>query len=333
MSELRRDPIIGRWVIINTENPLLPEDYPKEEHIFHQRATCQFCPGRENQTPPEIECVRQPGSAPNTPGWQVRDVANKFPALRIEEQLDKRGVGIFDMVNGVGAHEVVIETPDHFKDMADFSEEELLAVIKVYKARYLGLAQDKRFRYILIFRNFGEEAGASIEHPHSQIIALPMVPKYVLEKINGAKNYFQYRGRSIFTDIIAQEYENEERIITDNESFLAFCPYVPRFSFEFWIIPKDVQENFFDMNEKQQKDLAAIMRNTLSRLKKVLGAPSYNFYIHTAPVNKGRHEGFYWHIEVIPSLGQVAGFEWGTGFYVVHTPPKMAAEYLRSAEV
>ncbi len=331
MSELRRDPITGRWAIINTDQPMRPEDFEKARHVPRQVQTCQFCPGKESQTPPEIDAVRKPGTKPDTPGWLVRDVANKFPALRIEGDLNKRGIGLFDMSNGVGAHEVVIETPEHFRDLADFAEEDIINVLKIYRARYLGLARDKRFKYILIFRNFGEEAGASIEHPHSQIIALPMVPKYVLDKISGAQNYFEYRGRPVFSDMITQEQDNRERIVAQNDDFLAFCPYVPRYAFEFWIMPKVQQEHFSDMNEKQQAGLAAIMKDMLTRLKMVLSNPSYNYYIHTAPVNSGGHEGYFWHIEVIPTLMQIAGFEWGTGFYIVNTPSDMAARYLREA--
>ena len=332
MTELRRDPIVERWVIINTENPLGPQDFDKENHTSKQAATCQFCPGREQQTPPEIEAVRLTHAPANKPGWSVRVIPNKFPALRIEGDLNKRGLGIFDMSNGVGAHEVIIETPDHSKQLADLSDQEILAVIQKYQSRVLNLAKDKRFKYIMIFKNYGESAGASVEHAHAQVIALPLVPKYVLEELVGARNYFEYRGRCIFCDVINQEYRDQERIVFENNDFLAFCPFVPRFPFESWIIPKKHSSEFSFLTGNEQVNLAGILRNILLRVKNCLSDPSYNFYLHLAPVNNGYAESYHWHIEIIPKLTRVAGFEWGTGFYFVPTPPSLAAKYLREAK-
>ncbi len=331
MAELRRDPIIGRWVVVNTDDSLGPDGFEKAEHVYSQAEICQFCYGKERHTPPEVDCIRPAHTAPNSPGWSVRTVPNKFPALRIEGDIDKKGFGIFDTANGVGAHEVVIETPDHFKEMADFTDQELLGVIKQYQNRYLSLARDKRFKYIMIFKNFGESAGASIEHPHSQIIALPMVPKNVLEEIEGAQVYHEFRGRCVFCDIIHQEYQDKERIILENEHFVALCPFVPQFAFECWILPKKHSSDFGSLSEGEQLHLSAILREVLLRLKMTLSNPSYNYYFHVAPVNHEGYESYHWHIEVLPNLTRVAGFEWGTGFYVVKTSPALAAKYLREA--
>ena len=222
MAELRRDPVVGRWVIVNTDDSLHPPDFEKEDHVFRQAEVCQFCYGRERHTPSEVDAIRPQETQPNTAGWSVRVVPNKFPALRIEGDLNKRGLGIFDISNGVGAHEVVIETPDHSKRFADLSEAEMLNVMKKYQSRFVSLSGDRRFKYIMIFKNYGESAGASMEHAHSQIIALPMVPKYVVEELEGAQQYFEYRGRCVFCDIIHQEYQDQERIITENADFIAF---------------------------------------------------------------------------------------------------------------
>jgi len=332
MAELRRDPVIGQWVIVNTEDSWGPERYEKEDHAPKQEAVCQFCPGKEHQTPPEIEVLRAPGTKPNSPGWTVRVIPNKFPALRIEGNLDKRGIGIFDMSNGVGAHEVLIETPEHTKNLADFSNEELLNVLRAYQSRCTQLAQDRRFKYIMVFKNFGESAGASLEHAHSQIIALPMVPKYVLEELEGARAYHDFRGRCVYCDVIHQEYEEKERIVTENENFICFCPFVPRYPFECWIFPKKHKSQFTEMSTEERVDLAKILKETLSRIKACLSDPSYNFYLHISPVNYEAQESFHWHIEIVPKLTRVAGFEWGTGFYVVRTDPGKAAEFLRKAE-
>ena len=176
MSELRRDPIAGRWVIVETESPLHPKDFDKEEHHF-QGDGCPFCYGNEDKTPPEIDAIRDPSTEANAPGWQVRVVANKFPALQIEGDIARRGMGIYDMSGGIGAHEVIIQSPYHDKEIPDLLDEEVQDLVKMYCLRAQDLKQDKRFKYILIFKNYGPSAGASLSHPHTQLIALPMIPK------------------------------------------------------------------------------------------------------------------------------------------------------------
>lgn len=333
MGELRRDPVIGRWVIVaSNDQSLAPQDYPREERRFKQKATCQFCAGKEKQTPPEVDAVRAFGSHPNEPGWSVRAVPNKFPALKIEGELNKRGTGIYDVSNGVGAHEVIIETADHERNIAELSVEEITNVLKVFQSRAVSLSRDRRFKYIMIFKNYGESAGASVEHPHSQLIALPMVPKAVLEELDGARQYFTQRGRCVFCDIIHQEYTDKDRIICENESFLSFCPFVPHYAFEMWITPKAHSSNFFSLSDHDRYLLARILRENMFRLKTILADPSYNFYLHISPVNYEHEEAFHWHIEIIPQLTREAGFEWGTGFYVVPTSPTVAAEHLRRVD-
>ena len=329
MTELRRDPVIGQWVNVHTEDSLGPDRYDKEDQTPRHEATCQFCPGREHQTPPEVDAVRVKNSAPNAPGWQVRVVPNKFPALKIEGNIDMAKEGMFDMSNGIGAHEVLIETPVHGKNLADFTEKETADVIKLYQNRMRDLTGDTRFKYIIIFKNYGESAGTSVEHAHSQIIALPMIPKYVLEKIEGAKAYYNEHKRCVFCDMVTQEREDQKRIFCENDDFIAFCPFVSRYAFEYWIMPQHHDSNFAEMNDKKRAALANILRETLLRLKNCLSDPSYNYYLHVAPINTGGEEGFHWHIEIVPKLRRTTGFELGTGFYVVRTSPEAAAGYLR----
>jgi len=329
MPELRRDPIIGQWVSVYTEDSLGPQHYEGQDHTPRHEATCQFCPGREHQTPPEVDAIRPNGSGPNEPGWQVRVVPNKFPALKIEGDIEERREGLFDMSNGIGAHEVLIETPVHSKNLADFSQKEVENVIKLYQSRLRDLTKDKRFKYIMIFKNYGESAGASVEHPHSQIIALPMIPKYVLEELEGAKAYHERHKRCVFCDIVEQEHKDQSRIVSENDDFIAFCPFVPRYAFEYWIMPKQHISKFAQMKEQGRRALASILKETLLRLKNCLSDPSYNYYLHIAPVNTKEKEEFHWHIEIIPKLTRTTGFEWGTGFYVVRTSPAAAADYLR----
>jgi UDPglucose--hexose-1-phosphate uridylyltransferase len=332
MSELRRDPIIGRWVIVDTDHPNKPEDFEYEQYV-PRGGVCPFCYGNESMTPPEIGSLRDPNTAPNTPGWQVRVVPNKFPALQIEGDLDRRGLGMYDMSNGIGAHEVLIESPYHNKDISDLLYQEVENIISMSCTRARDLIKDKRLKYIMLFRNYGQAAGASLEHPHTQIVALPMVPKNVMEEIKGAQNYFGYRERCIFCDIIRQEIQEKERVILENKYFLSFCPFVSRFPFEIWIIPKRHAGYFCHMPPEEIPALASILKDTITRVKKVFVNLSYNFIIHSSPVNgDGDVEYYHWHIEFMPKLMRVAGFEWGTGFYIDPTPPELAVEYLKAVK-
>ncbi len=331
MPQLRRDPIIGRWVIIDSDNPKGPGDFSKDNNTPTRQAICPFCPGKEHQTPLETDAIRPVGSKPDTPGWLVRTVPNKFPALVSDGLLQKEGIGVYDMMSGVGAHEVLIETPHHEKGLTDLGPEEMQAVITQYQDRYVKLAGDSRFKYVLIFKNFGASAGATIEHGHTQIIALPMVPKSVLEEIKGAEHYHQYRGRCVFCDMINQEYQDKERIVAENSAFLAFCPFVPRYAFETWIIPKAHSADFSSMDEDTQAHLSTMLQDLLKRMKKVLSNPSYNYYVHTAPINYANPSCYHWHLEIIPKLTRSVGFEWGTGLHIVPTFPQVAARFLREA--
>jgi UDPglucose--hexose-1-phosphate uridylyltransferase len=259
----------------------------------------------------------------------VRVVPNKFPALKSEKTFEKIGVGIYDMTTGVGAHEVVIEAPEHTRQLADLSVEEILNVLEVYCSRIIKLAQDKRFKYICVFKNYGESAGASLEHAHSQVIALPMVPKFVLEELEGSKYYYRYKGRCIFCDIIYQEQQDKERIVAENSEFLVYCPFAPRYAFETCVIPKRHTSDFTKMTAAEKQSLAKVLKDTLVRIKTVLSNPAYNFFLHIAPNDYEAPESYHWHIEIIPHLTRSVGFEWGTGLYIVPTSPKSAAKYLR----
>jgi len=330
MGELRRDPVVGRWVIVDTDHPKKPKDF-QYEHNTIKGGLCPFCYGNENLTPPEIVAVRNPGTRPNTPGWQVRVVANKFPALQIEGNLDRRGIGIYDLSNGIGAHEVIVETPYHTKGLTDLLDEEMQRVVETYCGRAMDLVRDKRFKYILVFKNYGVSAGASLEHTHTQVIALPMVPKNMAEELDGARQYFNYRERCIFCDIVYQEYQDKERIVAENRNFVAFCPFASRFPFEVWIVPKKHNPYFCHISKEEMYDCGRMLKDVLTRVKIALSDPSYNFIIHSAPLGEENENSYHWHIEVMPKLTRVAGFEWGTGFYIVPTPPDLAAKYLREA--
>ena len=293
---------------------------------------CPLCEGNEDRTPPEIVAFRDNGTPPNSPGWTLRVVPNKFPALRIEGELNREGEGIYDKMNGIGAHEVVIETPRHEETLVTLPLKNVENILLAYRERIIDLRRDQRLRYVLVFKNHGVAAGASLEHPHSQIIALPIIPRRVSEEIEGAKTYFNYKDRCVFCDIIRQELQQKRRIITENKSFLSIAPFASRFPFETWILPKTHHPSFEHMAFSQYEQAAQILSDTLQRMNRVLADPPYNYIIHTSSFPELDAEHYHWHFEIMPKLTKVAGFEWGTGFYINPTPPEEAAEYMREAK-
>jgi len=279
-------------------------------------------------TPPEILGYRQ-GGQPNDPNWTLRVVPNKFPALRIEGELGKAADGIYDRMHGIGAHEVVIESERHDVDLFDLPETRFQDVLWAYRDRLLDLKNDHRFKSVIIFKNHGAAAGASLTHSHSQLIALPVIPKRVMEEMNGCKEYYRFRDRCLFCDIVVQEMDQKVRIVEETGEFLAFAPYAPRFPFETWIVPKRHQCAYEMIEGDQANALAAVFRRTLRRLNLALENPPFNFIVHSAPFQERAADFFHWHIEIIPKLTKVAGFEWGSGFYINPTPPEESAKYLR----
>ena len=343
MGELRKDPIVGRWVIIATERSKRPDAFTKDTQgeVIDDINKCPFCHGKEAMTPPEIYSLRDPKTGPNKPGWRIRVVPNKFPALGIDVGLGKKGFGLHDMMTDFGAHEVVIETPEHKKEIRDDSIDEISDILRVLQLRVEDLHKDIRFRYILIFKNKGSSAGASLAHPHHQIIALPITPKRVNEELNGALAYFKLKERCIFCDLIEQEKSWGERIVYENDAFIAFCPYASRFPYEQWILPKNHSMNFHSQAVKDKINfLSDMLKVVLNKYNKVLKDPEYNYIIHSAPNLFARsgywhtiEQDFHWHIELFPRLTKVAGFEWGSGFYINPVSPEQAARFLKEEEV
>ncbi len=328
MPELRKDPITGRWVIISTERGKRPASFAPIPRRAEARM-CPFCPGHEDSTPPEILAYRQSGTEPDKPGWTLRVMPNKYPALVVEGTLSRQPAGIYDKMNGIGAHEVIIETPDHAKDLVDMSDEAVRDVFWAYRERMMDLERDRRFQYILVFKNHGEAAGASLEHAHSQLIATPIIPRRVAEEIEGARRYFEFKERCIFCDIIRQELTDRVRVVRDHDAFLVIQPFAPRFPFETWLIPKAHQSSYLELSDSEVMVLARAIKDSLARLKMALNDPPFNYMLHTRPVSREHHEHYHWHIEIIPKLTRVAGFEWGSGFYINPTPPEESAAFLR----
>lgn len=333
MPELRKDPVTGRWVIISTRRRKRPNDFRIERSAVVSGAYCPFCPGREDLTPPEILAYRQNGSGANTPGWDLRVVPNKFPALQVEGSLDREGEGMFDRMNGIGAHEVVIEHPDHAKTLATMTDGEIERVLWAFRERIQDLKRDRRFRYILIFKNHGAPAGASLEHSHSQLIALPIVPDFVREELDGARQHYSAKERCVFCDVLRQEIAAERRVIQEDADIIALSPYAPRFPFETWLLPRRHGARFEDAPRAEYEGLARMLRSILARMNRTLEHPSYNLLIHSAPFTEEVGDYYHWHLELMPKLTRTAGFEWGTGFYINPTSPEEATDVLRNARL
>jgi UDPglucose--hexose-1-phosphate uridylyltransferase len=322
---------MGRWVIISTERGRRPSDFGQARD-GQGSVPCPFCPGSEEKTPPEILAYGEPGRQPNRPGWRVRVVPNKYPALKIEGQLHRTGNELFDKMDGLGAHEVIIETPEHNLQLEDLDEGKISEVFWSFRERTLDLKRDPRFEYILVFKNRGAAAGASLAHPHSQLIATPMVPIHVKQEMKGAEDYYELKGRCIYCDIISQEGQQKVRVVEENQDFIALTPYASRFPFEMMVLPKKHDSDFEEMSREKIGRLSSLVKSVLRRLNSVLDRPPYNFLIHNSPLKTNKMQTYHWHIEIMPKLTMTAGFEWGTGFYINPTPPELAAAYLREIE-
>jgi UDPglucose--hexose-1-phosphate uridylyltransferase len=320
-------------VIISTDRRKRPNDFRFERATTLGREQCPFCPGHEAMTPGEVLAYRQDGSAPNAPGWQLRVVPNKFPALQVEGTLDREGEGMFDRMNGIGAHEVIIETPHHDRSLAAMSEPEIEHVLWAYRERILDLKQDGRLRYILVFKNHGAAAGATLEHTHSQLIALPIVPDLVREEMDGARRHFEVKERCVFCDIVHEDLRDGRRLIQENADIVALAPYAPRFAFETWLLPRRHGARFEEAPRHEYESLARLLKSVLLRMDRALEAPPYNLVVHTSPFSHETGDIYHWHIEIMPKLTRVAGFEWGTGFYLNPTSPEEAAQALRAARI
>jgi UDPglucose--hexose-1-phosphate uridylyltransferase len=324
MPELRRDPVIGRWVIIASERARRPHDFGAGDGAAGRRSgPCPFCPGQEHLTPPEVAALRPNGD------WRARVVPNKFPALMVEGELGKRGDGMYDLMNGIGAHEVIIETPRHEVSLTGLSDEEVRDVLWLYKQRLLDLRNDFRLVYGLVFKNVGERAGASLEHTHSQLIVTPIVPLRVESEILRCQEYFEYRDRCLLCDMVVQEMASGSRMVLDTPNFIAFEPFAARFPFETHVMPKRHLSHFEMTDDALLQELARCLRLTLSKIETAVDHCAWNYLIHTSPLNAKPLEHYHWHFEIFPRVTGIAGFEWGSGFYINPVPPESAAQFLR----
>lgn len=324
MSEIRKDPVSRRWIVISSDNEKVPCDYSyKRAVIDGSDENCPFCLKNSDKIDETIYTRKVDGEI------VVRIVNNKFPALKSDIELDMFADGIYDKITGYGIHEVIIDSKDHYTPFHKIKLVEIEAVIKAMLFRYKGLKADKKLKYGLFFKNSGESAGASLQHSHMQLIATPVIPKVVLEEIISSEKYYNYKERCLFCDVIKQEMADKERVINMNESFISFVPYAPRFPFEIWIFPKEHASSFSSIRSNEIIDLAEILKDSLERLQGVFPDMPYNFVLHTTPFQNVQKKCYHWHIEIMPRLTKISGFEWGSGFYIVGTTPENAALFLR----
>ena len=332
MPELRQDPATQEWVIIATERARRPEDFARPPRTQPEREgarPCPFCPGNESLTPPETLAYRRDGQ-PNGPGWWVRVVPNRFPALTPEGSQERReDVRLFRRMDGVGQHEVVIDSPDHRGTFCLFDDKQVEEILLVYRERYLELSRQRWARLIIVFRNHGVGAGTSLAHPHSQIIATSVVPINLRRKHEQAIRYFDAVGRCLYRDVVEQELSVGQRVVVQTEDFVAFHPFASRSPFETWIAPTQMQASFGVITMDEAKRLAKVLKTVLAKLYYGLNDPDYNFVIHTAPVGDEHKEYYLWHIQIVPRLTTQAGFEMGSGIYITTALPEETAEFMR----
>lgn len=329
-SELRRDPIVDRWVIVAEERGRRPSSFVEWDNTPSGRF-CPFCPGHEEKTPPEVMAFRSPHTEINHAGWRVRVVPNKFPALSLSAPFTSCDIGLYDRMEGLGTHEIVVESAQHHDRFWKYSPQHVEEVFLAYRERMAALRQDPRLQYILVFKNKGKEAGASLEHPHSQIIATPVVPKLVSEEIAGALRYRERRRRCVYCAMIDEERRGKLRLVVESERFVAFCPFASRFPYETWVLPREHASHFEAQSEAEMAELSLFFREVMERLARTLLDPPYNFLLHTAPCQERELPHYHWHFEIMPKLIRVAGFEWGTGFFINPVRPETAARHLRCA--
>jgi UDPglucose--hexose-1-phosphate uridylyltransferase len=335
MSQMRKDVFTGRWVIMAENTTVQPSDFHFNKFV-RETGFCPFCETNEASTPPEVFAIRSPSSSPNGPGWSVRVVPNSAPQLRIEGKLSQRAEGFHDLMNGVGAHEIIAETPRHDRSLHELEIHEIRDVIRAYVARIVDLEGDNRMRYVLTFKNHGEQAGAhTISHSISHLMALAVTPRTVKTKLITARDYFALKERCIYCDVLQQEQKEGKRLIAENEHFVAFAPFASRFPFEMAVFPKAHNSAFRRISSGQVDGLSSILRDILRRLDHTLGAPPYNLSLQDRPFLRPRagywntiEDDFHWHLEILPQITRITGFEWASGFFYNPVPPEIATRCL-----
>ena len=364
--ELRRDPVSGRWVLVAPERarrPIALSGAGPRQRAADERRPCPFCPGQEYDTPHELFAFREPGTAPNGPGWQLRVVPNKFPAvrgtiedpsptpplrreglpaeeaiasslappLRLGEGVGGRGSSLFAAAPATGSAEVLIECPEHIDSPTQLSDGQFADVFRAYRARLIALVADPRLAHAAVFKNVGAEAGASLGHTHSQIVATPVVPALIRDELACAEAHFARTGRCVFCDIVKQELAAGVRVVARSKNFAVVTAFAPRFSYEMWVLPLQHESRYESISDAATLELAVLLKRVLRALDAVLHSPAYNWFLHTTPLRAGVPPHYHWHLELLPRTARPAGLEWGFGCHITTTSPERAAAELRAA--
>lgn len=330
-TEIRRDAIVDRWVIFSPARAARPNEYSTTPPA-HATGPCPFCEGNERLATPEIAAIRTPGTAPHEPGWQVRVVPNKFPAVAGVTTLnDGHLTPEPTTTTAFGLHEVIVESPRHLASITKLTAIQLADVLGMYRSRMAFAGEEPQIRHALVFKNVGPGAGASMEHLHSQLIGLPLVPTDVADELRASQAFHAERGNCVFCHLLEHERNAKLRLVEETAHFTAFCPYAPRFPFETWLFPRSHESRFDRIPTVDLPELAGILRNCIDRIERTTGRAEYNYLIHSAPFDTCCQSHYHWHIEIFPRLAQAAGFEWGTGMFINSVFPEEAARKLRAA--
>ena len=328
-TELRRDPLTGRSVLIDL-GPPHPTDFLQEpRRPADSPAPCPFCEGREADAGPELLAWRD-GGPTNAPGWSVRVVANRRPMLKIEGGQDRRTDGVFESRDGLGAHEVVLETPTHDQVLQDLAADRLWRVLWAWRTRLQDLKRDTRFAAAVVFKNHGLAAGARADHSHSQIAAYPIVPGALDEEVRGAVEHHARTGRCIFCDLTSQDLRDGRRTVSDTVPIIAIAPFASRVPFEAWLLPREHAPRFEELDDAGLTAMAAVLKDVMARVDWALERPAYNLVLHTAPFDGAADGVFHWLLEILPRVTRWSGLEWGTGIPRNPVSPEEAARVLKA---
>lgn len=331
MSELRQDPVSGRWVIVAPNRARRPNTASRPAG-FATDAPDPFAEGCEAETPGELLAYRQPGTAPDTPGWSVRVVPNKYPAVssggEFQEDLDP----LHRTASGVGAHEVLVESPHMETCLSRLSAEQVRNVFRCYRDRLLFHRQQRTCAHAMVFKNKGVQGGATLAHSHAQLIASPWIPTAITTELQHCRDYWQTYGRNLFADLLEREIASGERLVAVTERLVAWCPFASRVPGETWVIPRHAADVFETETDDVIAACGELVQNLLQRLDRLWADVPYNFVIHSSPCSLPTQPWYRWHLEILPRIGSTAGFEWGGGVFINALPPEEAAQQLRAAQ-
>lgn len=325
----------GEWVIIATERASRPEDFHRDidkPPVPAHNPACPFCAGNERMTPPEVLADRPIDTEPDSEGWNVRVVPNKYPALDpwIESDWFEEA-NFFNGVRGFGVHDVIIDTPRHDLTIATMSRRAVEKLFFVYRGRFQQLEKNEQILLINIFRNYGVKAGASLEHPHSQVLATPIIPMRIQLRLNVAKEYHDIHSRCVACDTIEATLraKDNKRLVLETERFVVFEPFASQTPFETWVAPKRHCASFGEATDQEIVELAQVMRDVLYRIYIGLGDPDYNYLIQANPTNTRHRDKYHWFIQILPRVTPSVGFELSSGIYICTSRPEDTAAFLR----